>query len=109
VDRLAAGSRGCRQLAGERERALVAVDVDHHPAGDQVFGLHEGPVGDWRSTLPVVPDERALGRERLAVDVLTGALEPGGEVGHELQVVLDTNLVGVLAGDPVGADQDVGC
>ena len=64
-------SGGCRQLAGERERALVAVDVDHHPAGDQVFGLREGPVGDWWPALPVVPDERALGRERLAVDVLT--------------------------------------
>jgi hypothetical protein len=25
----------------------------------------------------------------MAVDVLTGALEAGGEVGHELQVVLD--------------------
>ena len=40
----APGSR--RQLAGQLDRPLVAVDVDRHPTGDQVLGLGERAVGD---------------------------------------------------------------
>ena len=77
-------SRG--QLTSQLERPLVAVDVDHHPAGDQVLGLRERTVGDRRPPLAVVADERALRRECLPVDELAGLLEPRGEVAHVLDV-----------------------
>ena len=73
VDRLAAGPRRRRQLPGQLERPLVAVDVDDHPAGDQVLGLGERAVGDRRPALAVVADPRAVHRQRLAVDELAGA------------------------------------
>ena len=92
VDRLAAGAGRGRQLAGELDRPLVAVDVDHHPAGDQVLRLGERAVGHRRPPLAVGADPDAVGRQRLPVDELAGALEPGGEVVHELDVRLD--LVG---------------
>ena len=74
---------------GQLEGAVVAVDVDHHPAGDEVLGLGERTVGDRRAALAVVPDERPLGRERLTVDELAGPLEPDREVVHVLDVGRD--------------------
>src|SRR3954453_3440028 len=79
VDRLPARPGGRRQLSGQLDGALVAVDVDHHPAGDEVLDLGEWAVGDRRAALAVVPDERALGGERLTVDELAGRFEPGRE------------------------------
>ena len=84
VDRLAAGPGCGRQLTGELDRPLVAVDVDHHPARDQVLRLGERAVGHRRAPLAVGADPHAVGRQRLAVDELAAALEPGGEVVHEL-------------------------
>src|SRR3954471_24504255 len=75
VDRLPARPGGGRQLPGQFDGALVAVDVDHHPAGDEVLRLGERAVGDRRAPLAVVPDECALRGEGLAVDELTGPFE----------------------------------
>ena len=52
----------------------------------------------WMTGIDAFAPGKALGvglllrRERLPVDVLTGALELGGEVGHVLQVVFDLRL-----------------
>ena len=89
MDRLAAGARRGGQLAGQLERPLVGVDVDDHPAGDEVLGLGERAVGDRRPALAVVPDQRALRGQRLAVDELAVLLQPLGEVAHELDVGVD--------------------
>src|SRR5215218_395593 len=75
VDRLPAGSGRGRQLSGQLDGAVPGVDVDDHPAGDQVLGLRERTIGDRRPPLAVVADEGAPRRERLAVDELAGALE----------------------------------
>jgi len=92
VDRFAAGPRCCRQLTGELDRSLVAVDVDHHPSRDQVLRFGERAVGHRRPPLAVVADPHAVGRQRLSVDELAAALEPSCEVVHEPDVCLD--LVG---------------
>jgi hypothetical protein len=61
VDRLPTCPRGGRQPPGQLDGALVAVDVDHIPAGDEVLGLGGGAVSDRRATLAVVPDEPPSG------------------------------------------------
>ena len=80
VDRLPACAGRGRQLAGQFDGSVVVVDVDHHPAGNEVLGLGERAVGDRRATLTVVPDEGALRSESLTVDELAGLLEPIREV-----------------------------
>ena len=77
VDRLAAGARGGRQLTSELDRSLLAVDVDHEPAGDQVLRLGERPVGHRRAPLAVGADPQAVGRQRLPVDELAAAARAG--------------------------------
>ena len=79
MDRLAAGAGSGRQLAGDLDRAVPGLDVDDHPAGDEVLRLGERAVDDRGAPLAVVKNERAVGRQRLTVDVLAGALEAGGE------------------------------
>src|SRR5262249_23353609 len=77
------------QLPGQLEGALVAVDVDHHPAGDEVLGLSERAIGDRRTPLTVIPDPRPLRGQRLTVDELARPLQPGREVAHVLHVHRD--------------------
>src|SRR4051794_25651506 len=88
-DRLAVGARRRRELTGELDGALVAVDVDRHPAGNQVLGLGKGAVDHCRSALAVVAHPRALRRQRLSVDQLATRFESGAEVLHELDVRLE--------------------
>ena len=59
---LAAGPGRRRQLAGQLEGPLVAVDVDDHPAGDQVLGLGERAIRHRRTPLAVMPNPHAVGR-----------------------------------------------
>src|SRR4051812_21732632 len=73
VDGFTTGAGRGRQLAGELDRPLVAVDVDHHPTGDEVLRLRKRTVGDRRPSLAVVADPHAIGRHGLPVDELTGA------------------------------------
>src|SRR4029078_524651 len=82
MDRFSTRAGRGGQLAGQLERAVVAVDVDNHPAGDQILGFRERAVGDRRRPFAVVADEGALRRERLIVDVLTGFFEMSGEIPH---------------------------
>src|SRR6478735_77137 len=88
VDRPAVLARGQRQLAGELDGTVPAVDVDDVPPGDEVLGLRERAVGG-RLALLVGPHPGALGREGLRVDVLAVLLQPLAEVVHELHVRVD--------------------
>src|SRR5215213_2172982 len=56
VDRLAVGARCGRELTGELDRPLVAVDVDDHPPGDEVLRLRERPVDRGRTAVDVEAD-----------------------------------------------------
>src|SRR5690625_4539146 len=82
LNRLAACPGGSRQLSGELEGPLVGVDVDGHPARDQVLGLGEGSVVHRRFARTVGAHERALGGQSLGVDVLPGLLQPVSEFLH---------------------------
>src|SRR6202012_3265014 len=80
---------GGRQVAGELDRTIPGLDVDDHPARDEVLRLGERTVDDGGAPLAVEADERAVGRQRLAVDVLAAVLEASGEIAHEPDVGVD--------------------
>src|SRR5699024_12587358 len=70
VDRRAVLAGRGRELTGELDRPFGALHVDDHPAGDEVLGLGERPVGDRWPSLPAVAHPEALGCQGLGVDVL---------------------------------------
>ena len=85
----AARTRCGREFAGELDRSFLAVDVDDHPARDQILRLGERAVGHRWLTAAVGTDPHPVRGQRLTVDVLAGSLEPGGEIVHELDVRVD--------------------
>src|SRR5690625_1347368 len=82
LNRLAACPGGSRQLSGELEGPLVGVDVDGHPARDQVLEIGGGSGRHRRLARTVGAHERALGGQSLGVDVLSGLLQPVSEFLH---------------------------
>ena len=97
VQRLPARAGLGGDVGRELDRALVRIDVDHPPAGDQVAGLGMRAVGgDGRGVRAAVAHPGARRRERLRVDVLAVLLEQLADVmleGHVRLHVLGGPLV----------------
>src|SRR6185437_12222528 len=89
VDRLATDPGSGGEFASQLDCPIPRLDVDDHPACDEVLGLREWSIGHWWAALAVIAHERAVGRQGLSVDELTSLLQAGCEVPHVLDVRID--------------------